>query len=365
MGQLVSFKGMRTTGILVVVAVIFVVGIVVYKNARQTASPTPRPPVTTSAVPAAKPPSPPAPPVVEKPAELGKTVFDAANPATPEPVPAETLAQQLTRGKTLVEEARRAKAAGDKATMIALLEQAMQEAPNSPDVQKELLEIVPLYLADNKEWEARNALSIAVQRDGLTPKERKELVGKLDKLNEELIFSKKPSKDSILYTVKPGDTLARIARAHKIGEGLIRRINGLKSDLIHAGRKFKIVPGPYDAVVDKSEFRLTIYLNGRFIREYPIGLGKDGGTPVGSFVVSNKLREPTWISPEGKAVPFPHNPLGTRWLTFSGEYGIHGTWEPESIGKEMSEGCVRMLNADVEEVFEFLVERDSKIIVRP
>ncbi|MBM3248214.1 MAG: L,D-transpeptidase, partial [Candidatus Omnitrophica bacterium] len=47
--------------------------------------------------------------------------------------------------------------------------------------------------------------------------------------------------------------------------------------------------------------------------------------------------------------------LGTRWMGFDiPEYGIHGTTEPESIGKQATKGCVRMINKDVEELYSIL-----------
>ena len=60
----------------------------------------------------------------------------------------------------------------------------------------------------------------------------------------------------------------------------------------------------------------------------------------------------------------PKNPLGERWIGFYGEYGIHGTVEPESVGKRVSLGCVRMYEADVEEVFDLVVTGDSQVEVR-
>ena len=53
----------------------------------------------------------------------------------------------------------------------------------------------------------------------------------------------------------------------------------------------------------------------------------------------------------------PENPLGTRWMGFDLEsYGLHGTTEPDSIGKSRSLGCIRMLNPEVEELFELVGE---------
>ena len=69
----------------------------------------------------------------------------------------------------------------------------------------------------------------------------------------------------------------------------------------------------------------------------------------------------------------PKNPLGERWIGLTGiegsavgqeRYGIHGTIEPESIGKNTSMGCIRMRNEDVEFLYRCLIEKHSTVTVR-
>jgi lipoprotein-anchoring transpeptidase ErfK/SrfK len=69
---------------------------------------------------------------------------------------------------------------------------------------------------------------------------------------------------------------------------------------------------------------------------------------------------------DGAAVPpgSPENILGTRWMGLSKEgYGIHGTTEPGSLGKQATAGCVRMLNAEVEELYGILPEGTEVTII--
>ena len=70
----------------------------------------------------------------------------------------------------------------------------------------------------------------------------------------------------------------------------------------------------------------------------------------------------------------PTSPLGEPWIGLEGiagdaagqqKYGIHGTSKPESIGKNMSLGCIRLRNQDVEELYTLLVENVSTVIVKP
>jgi len=196
----------------------------------------------------------------------------------------------------------------------------------------------------------------------------KELKEKLTALNEKFLFSSDACAESLSYTVTSADRkgLGSIAAKYDTTYQLIMKLNGMKDSTIRVDQQLKIIPGPFDVVVHKSRFQLEVYLKDKFIKSYPIGLGKNGSTPTGEFNVTSKLVEPSWFRPGGE-VPYgdPENPLGTRWIGFKGSYGIHGTWEPESIGGQESRGCVRMLNRDVEELFDLVVRTKSKVTVFP
>ena len=59
----------------------------------------------------------------------------------------------------------------------------------------------------------------------------------------------------------------------------------------------------------------------------------------------------------------PANPLGERWIDLGESYGIHGTIDPDTIGKAASRGCIRMRAKDVIEVYDFLV-KGSEVVIR-
>ena len=159
------------------------------------------------------------------------------------------------------------------------------------------------------------------------------------------------------YVVKAGDNLTRISELNGVTVGQILAASGLTDpNKLQVGMKLKIMREKFDVVVDKSAYTLYLRAAGKTVQTYPIGLGKDNSTPIGAFKVVNKLKNPTWYH-SGKVVPFgdPENPLGTRWLGFDIKgYGLHGTIEPESIGKSESMGCVRMQNEHVEALYELL-----------
>jgi len=208
----------------------------------------------------------------------------------------------------------------------------------------------------------------------------------LIKSNEQLVFSPRAFRDDPLitsYTIQPGDRLVKIASAYAISADFLSRINGIAdARRIKPGQNIKIIRGPFHAVVSKSRFMLEIYLGApggvgsTFITSYRVGLGKDDSTPAGTWKAGGKLRHPDYFSPRGEGVISagdPKNPLGEYWIGLTGieggalgknSYGIHGTIDPSSIGRDESMGCIRMRNEDVAIVFELLVEGKSTIIVR-
>ena len=167
---------------------------------------------------------------------------------------------------------------------------------------------------------------------------------------------------------------------------------------LRVGQTLKVIRGPFHAVVSKSAFRMDVYAGPTppptsigtstlpdgaepgwtYICSFPVGLGEKGLTPVANFTIkeNSKLINPPWVNPrtgEKFGADDPKNPIGERWLGLEGldeksksytGYGIHGTVDPTSIGHEMSMGCVRMMSADVELVYELLTGRVSVVKVR-
>lgn len=129
----------------------------------------------------------------------------------------------------------------------------------------------------------------------------------------------------------------------------------------HWGIEDRPAPPPDAPVfieVDRARFEMTVYAFGQPTARYPVGLGAGGSTPVGDFVIANRLRNPTWHD-RGRAVPpdDPEYPLGGYWMglaTADGRipYGFHGTNEPESIGRAAGRGCIRLGPPDVAALFQ-------------
>lgn len=120
----------------------------------------------------------------------------------------------------------------------------------------------------------------------------------------------------------------------------------------------KVLSNNYWVVINKDANILKLYKGRRLIKKYSVATGKKkDGTPEGKFKIIRKTKNPYWGGGKDKD-PIdggtPENPLGTMWLglDYGGGrwYGIHGTNNPRSIGKHVSNGCIRMHNRDVEEL---------------
>jgi lipoprotein-anchoring transpeptidase ErfK/SrfK len=125
--------------------------------------------------------------------------------------------------------------------------------------------------------------------------------------------------------------------------------------------------GSYSAgtvIVKTSERRLYYVLgNGKAMR-YPVGVGRRGKQWTGTTIISGKYLRPAWSPPaevkrDHPRMPkviaggSPRNPMGAAALTlFGGEYAIHGTNNPGSIGGFVSYGCIRMYNRDVLDLYQ-------------
>ncbi|HET9618511.1 MAG TPA: L,D-transpeptidase [Pseudolabrys sp.] len=128
-------------------------------------------------------------------------------------------------------------------------------------------------------------------------------------------------------------------------------------------------------IVDTPHTYLYLVLGGGKAMRYGIGVGREGFTWSGVHPIVRKTEWPDWYPPAEmiKRQPYlprmvaggPGNPLGARAMYIGGtDYRIHGTNDPSSIGKFMSSGCIRLTNADVEDLFS-RVKVGAKVIVLP
>jgi lipoprotein-anchoring transpeptidase ErfK/SrfK len=128
-------------------------------------------------------------------------------------------------------------------------------------------------------------------------------------------------------------------------------------------------------IIDTGNTTLYYVLGqGRAIR-YGVGVGRQGFTWAGTQTISRKAEWPDWHPPAEMIARQPYlprfmaggpgNPLGARAMYLgASEYRIHGTNDPSTIGKFVSSGCIRLTNADVEDLFS-RVDVGTKVVVLP
>jgi len=118
-------------------------------------------------------------------------------------------------------------------------------------------------------------------------------------------------------------------------------------------------------VVSLEDRKLALVEDDQVKKVYPVAVGKPSTpSPVGTFTIERRVVNPTYHHNGRTVLPGPGNPVGTRWMGLSIHgYGIHGTNEPNSIGKAASHGCIRMAKTDLEEFYELVSVGDTVELV--
>jgi LysM repeat protein len=250
-------------------------------------------------------------------------------------------------------------------------------------------------LKAGKAMAARVPLTAAVLSGGLSAADEATAIAELTQLADLAIFSRGVQEGDAYceyYRFKAGEVLNKVETAQRlhVPPQLILQINGLRGGGgIQAGQQIKVIKGPMHAVVSKSRFTMDIFLQRDelppvFIRRLACGLGKDSSTPVGMWRVGlgRKLTHAPWNPPPSagaaRSIAWgqPGYPLGADglWLGLEGiddntrpqtGYGIHGTNEPQTIGREGSLGCIRLADNDIRFIYDTLYESWSTVEVRP
>ncbi len=204
---------------------------------------------------------------------------------------------------------------------------------------------------------------------------------KLALLAQEWLFSRTIFEGEDLcefYSVKTGDNLEAIGRKYQVPYEIIMQINDIPNpQALRAGVRIKVPKGPFHVKVYKETFTLDLFLQNTYVKSYEVGLGvpPDHETPTGLWVVraGGKAIRPSWTDTETGRVYNGHEPdypLGDRWIPIRGIEGdavgrsgfaLHGTNEPETIGTLCSNGCVRLRNEDIVELYGLLYDEASQV----
>ncbi len=185
-------------------------------------------------------------------------------------------------------------------------------------------------------------------------------------INMKVLFSNVQAPKTVVHEVVVGDTLGKIARQYNVTMDMIRIPNAMTRDVVRVGQKLRIWTGKFTVNVSKSQNVLILKSDEDILKVYSVSTGANNSTPIGTFKIVNKIENPVWYKDTGAVIPpeSPDNALGSRWMGFDIKgYGIHGTLQPDKIGQQVTAGCVRMRNPEVEELYKILPYNTEVTIV--
>jgi lipoprotein-anchoring transpeptidase ErfK/SrfK len=172
-------------------------------------------------------------------------------------------------------------------------------------------------------------------------------------------------------------TRIAVALAATIGAGML--ITGAMTNAAEARPELVGVTNQYSPgtiLVKTNERRLYLILDAGHAMRYPVGVGKAGKQWAGTTKIDGKYRNPAWAPPavvkhDKPSIPdviaggSPQNPMGVAAMTLSGgEYAIHGTNLPRSVGGYVSYGCIRMLNDDITDLYQRVSVGATVVVTR-
>lgn len=189
------------------------------------------------------------------------------------------------------------------------------------------------------------------------------------------------------HTVASGELPGAIAKRYRFGAGMFEYWNaGFDERRVAAGKELRVLDlsrGACQVIVDKQRYRLSLWIQapgGEWLLAMyaPVGLGAaESPTPSGSSTITSRVLNPAWTHPQTRQV-FPHghpdNVLGGYWIALDsapfggrtgiGLHGFTGAPTPDWIERGASNGCVRMLQRDVDRLFDVALE-GTKVVLTP
>jgi lipoprotein-anchoring transpeptidase ErfK/SrfK len=124
-----------------------------------------------------------------------------------------------------------------------------------------------------------------------------------------------------------------------------------------------VLRGPFNAVVDLKNNRLTLFLQGRYAGRFPIGIGRDCIASAGDYEVKSIIENPSYPGADRLAGSESSNPFGRYWIDLGNQVGIHGTSDQRSVGRNDGPGCICLKEDDLEHIHDILAV-GSKVLIR-
>ena len=189
----------------------------------------------------------------------------------------------------------------------------------------------------------------------------------LDLLAGKVIYSTENLIETRPHVVQQGETLETLANRWDVPAQLIYNINQSRINdpaMLVPGTELKVIPGPFNAVVNIERQELTLFLDGMYAGRFPIELGTDGnGIQHGIFDVQQKSPGREYVGQDGQkiAAAQANNPYGRYWIGLNENLAIHES-NPTS-GALDQRGSIRLSSRDAADVFGIL-SSGSKVTVR-
>ena len=183
------------------------------------------------------------------------------------------------------------------------------------------------------------------------------------------------SETNVVYTVKSGDTLSRLAANYNTSVATIQKANNLSSDRLNIGQQLKIPQSVWSIVIRRSDDRLLLYTNNKLFKIYRVYPGSYVSSSYsGKFKIISKEKDPVWHDENGKAFNpgAPGNICGPRWIALKGTgasasldgtaiHGANRSGTPDTSPD--APGYFRMSNADVVELFD-LIPKETPVEIK-
>jgi hypothetical protein len=230
----------------------------------------------------------------------------------------------------------------------------------------EFMQAVQKKLDEGRLSEAQLALSSLYDNPDLPQAQARQVTELLDQLAGMVIYSRQHFLEQP-YVVRPGDTLEQVADRYNVPPVLLARINGIREGLqLEPGQELKVVRGPFNAVIHLDKHELTLMVEGRYAGRFAIGVGCDQPKLEGTYIVREKNVNPVYRGPDGITVPGgdPRNPLGKFWIGLSNNIGLHGTVDPQNIGRDDNRGAICLGDRDIDDLYGILSVGSRVVIQR-
>ncbi|QGJ69611.1 Hypothetical protein PBC10988_12930 [Planctomycetales bacterium 10988] len=167
------------------------------------------------------------------------------------------------------------------------------------------------------------------------------------------------------YQVQPADSLEQIAQRYQVSWQILAKINGIADpNQLRPGDQLKVLPGPFDAYLDLSNYRLSLKLGDLYAGQFQVGFGRDQQLQAGTRVVQLKMLQPTYYGASGILGPdHPENPLAGYWIDLGAHLGLHATQDETLIGEHRGQGCVRLKSQEMRDLFDILTVGSKVVLV--